>query len=151
MAARFIKVYTAIARDEKIAELSNDAARWAFIAILAAAKEQRPAGSFSSRKHLEACVSGTVAKHIAELLRAGLLAIDGDRIGIKAWARWQVDPTTAERSARWRATHTQRSETVTITARDRETGIQGNRETGRFNSKSIKAPQSISEILGGRK
>jgi hypothetical protein len=92
-----------------------------------------------------------VAKHIAELLRAGLLAMDGDRIGIKAWARWQVDPTTAERSARWRATHTQRSETVTITARDRETGKQGYRETGRLNNKSIKAPQSISEILGGAK
>jgi len=151
MAARFIKVYTAIARDEKIAELSNDAARWAFIAILAAAKEQRPAGSFSSRKHLEACVSGTVAKHIAELLRAGLLAMDGDRIGIKAWARWQVDPTTAERSARWRATHAQRSDTVTITARDRETGKQGYRETERLNNKFTKAPQSISEILGGTK
>ena len=150
MTPRYIKVYTAIARDEKIAHLPSDAARWAFIAILAAAKEQRPGGSFASKTHLEACVTGSVAKSVPALLKAGLLTqrIDG-RIEVASWAKWQVDPTNAERSARHRAAVAQRSRNGQNTVGTRlETGRQGDREIERQGDRKISSGiPSVGQII----
>ena len=90
-------------RDAKVATLSSDAARWAFVAIILAAKESDRPGYFESLKHLLAVISPTVGEAVGELVDSGLLAVDPDGvIHIAQWRKYQIDPTKPERAARYR-------------------------------------------------
>ena len=91
-------------RDPKVATLATDGARWAFVAVVLAAKEQDRPGGFENIDHLRAVVSLTVGEHIQELVDRGLLSVDPEgAIRIAAWAKYQIDPTKTERAARYRA------------------------------------------------
>jgi len=93
-------------RDAKVATLSSDGVRWAFVAVLLAAKEADRPGYFESVAHLRAVVSPTVADSIQELVDSGLLAVDPEgTIHVAKWKKYQIDPTGAERVKRHRDRH----------------------------------------------
>ena len=93
-------------RDAKVATLSSDGVRWAFVAVLLAAKEADRPGYFESVSHLRAVVSPTVADSIQELCDSGLLAVDPEgTIHVAKWKKYQIDPTGAERVKRHRDRH----------------------------------------------
>ena len=90
-------------RDARVATLSSDGIRWAFVAIILAAKESDRPGFFESLKHLKAVVSPSVAEAVGELVDSGLLAVDPDGvIHVAKWKRYQIDPTGSERVKRYR-------------------------------------------------
>ena len=90
-------------RDAKVATLSSDAARWAFVAVILAAKESDRPGYFESISHLKAVVTPTVADAVQELVDSGLLAVDPEgSIHVAKWKKYQIDPTKPERAARYR-------------------------------------------------
>ena len=91
-------------RDPKVATLSTDGSRWAFVAVVLAAKEQDRPGGFENIDHLRAVVSLTVGEHIQELVDRGLLSVDPEgAIRVASWTKYQIDPTKPERAARYRA------------------------------------------------
>ena len=93
-------------RDAKVATLSSDGVRWAFVAVLLAAKEADRPGYFESVAHLRAVVSPSVAESIQELVDSGLLAVDPEgTIHVAKWKKYQSDPTGAERVKRHRDRH----------------------------------------------
>jgi hypothetical protein len=90
-------------KDGKVATLSSDGVRWAFVAIVLAAKEQDRQGFFDSLAHLKAVVSGTVADCVEELVDKGLLSVDPEGgIHVSRWTRYQIDPTAAARAKAYR-------------------------------------------------
>lgn len=90
-------------KDGKVATLSSDGVRWAFVAIVLAAKEQDRQGFFDSLAHLKAVVSMTVADCVEELVDKGLLSVDPDGvIHVSRWTRYQIDPTAAARAKAYR-------------------------------------------------
>lgn len=98
----WIRLETGLPRDAAVVVLTSDDVRWAYVAILCAAKEFE--GRFSSLAHLEACVSRTVAANASELLAAELLTMDGDAILVPAWDKYQkaFDPHAATRMREYR-------------------------------------------------
>lgn len=155
----WIKLAVRTIRDPKIVTLSSDAARWAFIAILVAAKEQSPQGHFASEDHLRGVVPPTVAEHLVELVESGLLVVDPEGgISPSRWRRYQVDPTAADRQAAARerkSSVTHRDSTVTkiVTHRDghgheREMEKEIEKETKYSLKRAPKNIESIAEILG---
>ena len=87
-------------RHPKIVALPSDAARWAFIVTLAEGKAV--AGRWANEKHYRACV-GPVAKHLPDLVKAGLVERDGEAVVIHDWNDYQRnDVTAAERQRRYR-------------------------------------------------
>lgn len=90
-------------RDAKVATLSSDGVRWAFVAVILAAKEADRPGYFESISHLKAVVSPSVADAVQELVDSGLLAVDPEgSIHVSRWKKYQIDPTKPERAARYR-------------------------------------------------
>ena len=97
------KFVVGMVRDARVATLSSDGIRWAFVAIILAAKESDRPGFFESLKHLKAVVSPSVAEAVGELVDSGLLAVDPDGvIHVAKWKRYQIDPTGSERVKRYR-------------------------------------------------
>lgn len=90
-------------KDGKVATLSSDGVRWAFVAIVLAAKEQDRQGGFDSLAHLKAVVSTSVADSVEELVDKGLLSVDPEGgIHVSRWSRYQIDPTAAARAKAYR-------------------------------------------------
>lgn len=90
-------------KDGKVATLSSDGVRWAFVAIVLAAKEQDRQGGFDSLAHLKAVVSTSVAECVEELVDKGLLSVDPEGgIHVSRWTRYQIDPTAAARAKAYR-------------------------------------------------
>lgn len=90
-------------KDGKVATLSSDGVRWAFVAIVLAAKEQDRQGTFDSLAHLKAVVSATVSDAVEELVDKGLLSVDPEGgIHVSRWSRYQIDPTAAARAKAYR-------------------------------------------------
>lgn len=91
-----------IASNPKILDLPSDSARWAWIATLGAAKLERPAGAFTSRRQL-AHLLGPYAEHIDALLEAGLLEETEDgRLVVHDWVAHQQRRRHAEAQAAYR-------------------------------------------------
>jgi hypothetical protein len=120
MSEAWIKVAVKTLRDPKVVTLSSDAVRWAWVAILLAAKEQTPPGHFDSEPHLRAVVSPTVGEHLTELVEKGLLNVDPEGgIAPARWRRYQIDPTAADRQKRVRERDGRDiAVTKTVTGRD---------------------------------
>jgi len=90
-------------RDARVSTLSSDGVRWAFVAVILAAKEQDRPGGFESIDHLRAVVSPSVGDAIQELVDKGLLSVDPDGgVHVANWKKYQIDPTKSERAARYR-------------------------------------------------
>ena len=87
---RWIKLYTDIKTDDKVALLPNDQQRWAWIAVLVAAGAQdgRP---WRNRKHLDVCLTATERRHVGTLIQAGLLRVEeSGEVVIPAWGDYQA-------------------------------------------------------------
>jgi hypothetical protein len=106
----WLRIESGMPRDSKVAELSSDDARWAYIVMLCAAKEQE--GHFASWAHLEACVPQKHWKFLNEMVEVGLLMRVADgadeakaRFEVANWDKYQrpYDPNNAARVARSRA------------------------------------------------
>jgi len=147
MGKRWLKVAAEMPRDAKLVELNSDAARWAFVAILCAAKEQTPGGRWVNRKHLVACIRPSEAKHIGALIGAGLLSEDETGIEVSGWAKWQIDPTGNERLKRFRETEKQRPGNAGKRP-ENDTDTETETENLISRPKRFSTPQSIGNILG---
>ena len=106
-----------IRKDDRIADLSDDGARWGFVAgVVAEARLQTHRGVFGSRATFEEAL-GRFARYADEYLETGLVErspqlcsdcrqrYDGVRPGaivVHNWHRKQHDPTHAQRQARYR-------------------------------------------------
>ncbi len=106
----WLRIESGMPRDSKVAELSSDESRWAYIVLLCAAKEQE--GHFASWQHLEACVPQKFWKWLPEMIEVGLLqriTDEGDEskahFQVANWDKYQrpYDPNNAMRVARSRA------------------------------------------------
>ncbi len=109
-AMAWLRIESGMPRDNKVAELSSDESRWAYIVLLCAAKEQE--GRFASWQHLEACIPQKHWKYLSEMIEVGLLVRVNDstdetkaRFEIANWDKYQrpYDPNNAVRVARSRA------------------------------------------------
>lgn len=90
-------------RDSRVSTLSSDAVRWAFVAVILAAKESDRPGYFESLAHLKAVVTPSVADAVQELVDRGLLSVDPEgSIHVAKWQKYQIDPTGKERVQRFR-------------------------------------------------
>lgn len=152
MARQFLKLTSDWDEDERIAMLP-DLAQLLFVKTLSRAKRQRPGGSFGSAAHLKALLPDRLHRHLPALFQAGLLAEEQGRVVVVNWSRYQVDPTTAERSARFRATHTQRSRDGEVTGETqretRDTRLETRDLTKKVSTRNGK-PESAYEIILGR-
>lgn len=156
----WLKLAVRTIRDPKIVTLSSDAARWAFIAILVAAKEQSPQGQFASEQHLRGVISPSVADHIVELVEAGLLEVDPDGgIAPARWRKYQVDPTGPARVAAYRARAaasvserytpvTKKREGSYGNGQERETETETEREKEKENTYSLRRAKKSTESIG---
>lgn len=106
-----------VRKDERIADLPSDAARWGYVgAVLAEARLQTQRGVFGSRATLIEAI-GRFGKHVPDYLKGGLLeeapqlcppclqAFGAQRSGaivVHNWARKQNDPGHAERQELYR-------------------------------------------------
>jgi hypothetical protein len=99
----WIKWDTRGLRDAKIAEL-DDAAFRLWIAMLSEAWHQNPKGTFTSEKHLRACVSGIAdPRKLKQLLQLELVCInESGAVIIANWEKHQIDPTAKTRKERWK-------------------------------------------------
>lgn len=156
MSEAWIKLAVKTIRDPKVVTLSSDAARWAFVAILVAAKEQSPQGHFANEEHLRGVIAPSVGDHIEELVETGLLIVDPDGgIAPSRWRRYQIDPTASIRQAaarERRETVTHRDATVTKLPRHRdghalEIEREIEKETNYSLKKAQKSTESIAEIV----
>jgi hypothetical protein len=112
----WFRVDAHITRNAKVALLSSDAVRWTYICVLAEGKIAQRQGRWKSLRHVSSCLPHRQAKHIKELIGAGLLdVVDDGQVVIHDWDDWQStcpsDPTTAVRQRRYRNAH--RNGTVT--------------------------------------
>lgn len=113
----WIAIDVDIRKDDRIADLPSDAARWGYVAgVLAESRLQDPRGVFGSKATFEEAV-GRFARHLDQYLAVGLMErspklCDGcrERFGdlkngalvVHNWHRKQADPTHAERQRRHR-------------------------------------------------
>ena len=116
----WIAIDVDIRKDDRVADLPSDAARWGYVAgVLAEARLQDPRGVFGSKATFEEAV-GRFARHLDAYIAAGLierapsLCADCTReygelkrgaLVVHNWVRKQKDPTAAERQARRRNDH----------------------------------------------
>lgn len=138
----WIKLTVGWDEDEQIA-LLPDGAQLAYIKLLTRAKRQRPQGSFGSMAHLKALMPKNLHRHLSTLEKVGLIFLQDERVYLRNFSKYQVDPTVTERSARWRnaksngyATVAQRSD------KDKEREIEKDNDT-------YTKPLSVGAILRG--
>lgn len=83
-------------------QLPNDAARFAWMAVLGAAKVSATPGRFFGRAHFLASVPSAAGDHYDDYVLAGLLVVrPTGEVAVADWAG-QNDPTAGERQARRR-------------------------------------------------
>lgn len=97
----YAKINASMATHDKLVNLPSDAARWAFLrAILAAKQRENPTFSLPAlREEL-----GSYSRHIPTLVRAKLIDHRGDAYSIHDFDDWQgpQDTTAAQRQKDWR-------------------------------------------------
>lgn len=142
----WIKLSVGWDEDERVATLPY-LTQLVWLKVLTRAKRQRPGGAFGSVDHLKALLPAPLHRHIAPLIKAGLLGEDDGRLVVTNWAKHQIDPTRADRVNRFRARE-----------RNGYTGVQKrpekereiDREKERDNSIQPNGLEPISEILARR-
>ena len=143
----WIKWDTRGLRDAKIAEL-DDATFRLWIAMLSEAWHQNPKGTFTSEKHLRACVSGIAdPRKLKHLLQLELVRIsESGQVIIANWERHQIDPTAKTRKERWKnaaGTQTERAENNLDKDKDKDKDFKALSYT-RIGSQK---PRTVAEIL----
>jgi hypothetical protein len=127
----------------------TDTQKCAYLLCIAKSKQLRRGGEFASRKHLALLLGASYARCITRLVAEGLLEESaGGLVTISNYSQWQVDATSAQRQARYRAQKASGSRDVTTINRD----ING-KDTYKEKDTLTKAKRMIPlhEILGGNK
>ena len=142
----WIKLSVGWDEDERIALLPYEA-QLVWIKVLTRAKRQRPGGSFGSVEHLKALLPEKLHKQIKVLVDAGLLALEDGRLVVVSWSKHQIDPTSSERTARWRATLSRRPSTV-LSRTEKEKDIEREKETDTLSKTG--GMTSVGDVIFGR-
>lgn len=101
--AGWIRVEADVHRHPKVVALPSPGARWAFIVTLAEGKAVE--GRWVNVAHFRACVPAGEARYLGELIKAGLVRMEGPAVVIHDWSDYQItkgDHTAAERQRRRR-------------------------------------------------
>ena len=131
--------------EHEVFQSLTDTQKCAYLLCIAKSKQLRRGGVFTSRKHLGLLLGSTYARSIARLIAEGLLEeSQGGLVTISNYSQWQVDVTSAQRQARYRAQKASGSRDVTTIYRDRK-DTEKEKDTL---TKATRMP-SLAEILGG--
>jgi hypothetical protein len=132
--------------EHEVFQSLTDTQKCAYLLCIAKSKQLRRGGEFTSRKHLGLLLGSTYARSIPRLIAEGLLEeSQGGLVTISNYSQWQVDVTSAERQARYRAQKASGSRNVTTVYRDRN-GQDKEKDTLTNSSRMI----PLSKILGGQ-
>jgi len=123
----WVKVYTEVLDDPKLAKIS-EGAKWRFVQLILVAAECDAGGAFvvgddvmtndEIAWRLRICKE-SLEKDITELVKNGLLTIDGKVLEITKFADRQ-GPTQKERRETWKSRQQKRRERVTRDSRNKE-------------------------------
>lgn len=136
----WIALDASLRHHRKIAALSEDAARWAWVVTLMEAKRQRPPGRFASESHLAYVLGDSLSPFVHEFVSARLL--EKRRNGglvVHDWPDYQRDPTNAARQARYRDRHRNVTDNGEVTP---------SRERPRMSLSSVPSPSSPGVVKG---
>ena len=132
--------------EHEVFQSLTDTQKCAYLLCIAKSKQLRRGGEFASRKHLALLLGASYSRSIPRLIAEGLLEeSDGGLVTISNYSQWQVDVTSAQRQARYRAQKAVGSRDVTAI------NIHG-KETYKEKDTLTKASRMIplSKILGGQ-
>ena len=135
--------------EHEVFQSLTDTQKCAYLLCIAKSKQLRRGGEFASRKHLALLLGSSYSRSIPRLIAEGLLEESRDGlVTISNYSQWQVDVTSAERQARYRAQKASGSRDVTTVNRD----ING-KDTYKEKDTLTKAKRMIPlhESLGGNK
>ena len=133
--------------EHEVFQSLTDTQKCAYLLCIAKSKQLRRGGEFASRKHLALLLGASYSRSIPRLIAEGLLEeSDGGLVTISNYSQWQVDVTSAQRQARYRAQKASGSRNVTAIERH-------GKETYKEKDTLTKAKRMIPlhEILGGNK
>jgi hypothetical protein len=142
----WIKLSVGWDEDERVATLP-DLTQLVWLKVLTRAKRQRPGGAFGSVDHLKALLPARLHRHIAPLVKAGLLGGSDGRLVVTNWGKHQIDPTRADRVSRFR--ERERNGYTGVQKRP-EREREKDKEKERDNSIKPNGPEAIGEILARR-
>lgn len=101
MRASWIRVSALVHKDDKIAGLPSDAARFAWIVALCEGKLTKKPGAWESEAHFRASLGGR-SRWLGAFVSVGLMEqLSSGAVRVKNWERWQSDPTARERKERY--------------------------------------------------
>jgi len=133
--------------EHEVFQSLTDTQKCAYLLCIAKSKQLRRGGEFASRKHLALLLGASYSRSIPRLIAEGLLEeAHGGLVTISNYSQWQVDVTSAQRQARYRAQKASGSRDVTTIYRDRK-DTEKEKDTL---TKAARMP-SLAEILGGNK
>ena len=132
--------------EHEVFQSLTDTQKCAYLLCIAKSKQLRRGGEFASRKHLALLLGASYSRSIPRLIAEGLLEeSDGGLVTISNYSQWQVDVTSAQRQARYRAQKAVGSRDVTaINIHGKETYKE--KDTLTKSSRMI----PLSKILGGQ-
>jgi hypothetical protein len=121
----WIRVSTRISHHPDIVKLPSNDARWAYIVLLTAAKEQPEAGEFRDNQTIGHVLGRGLRQCLPALLEAGLvLATTEGGYVLPNWQRWQtpnrVDATHADRQRAYRERERAKRDARHVTVTDSE-------------------------------
>jgi len=133
--------------EHEVFQSLTDTQKCAYLLCIAKSKQLRRGGEFASRKHLALLLGASYSRSIPRLIAEGLLEeAQGGLVTISNYSQWQVDVTSAQRQARYRAQKASGSRNVTAIYRD----INGeDKEKDTLTKPKRMTP--LHEILGGGK
>ena len=107
--------------EHEVFQSLTDTQKCAYLLCIAKSKQLRRGGEFASRKHLALLLGASYSRSIPRLVAEGLLEESRDGlVTISNYSQWQVDVTSAQRQARYRAQKASGSRDVTTIYRDRK-------------------------------
>ena len=90
--------------EHEVFQSLTDTQKCAYLLCIAKSKQLRRGGEFASRKHLALLLGASYSRSIVRLIAEGLLEESRDGlVTISNYSQWQVDVTSAQRQARYRA------------------------------------------------
>ena len=90
--------------DHEVFQSLTDSQKCAYLLCIAKSKQLRRGGEFASRKHLATLLGVSYARAIPRLIAEALLEeSQSGLVTISNYSQWQIDPTSPERQARYRA------------------------------------------------
>ena len=102
MRQSWIRVSALISKDARLVALPSDAARFAWIVTLGEGKFTDTPGKWESEAHYRASL-GARTRWLEEFVKAGLMErSDSGALSVRAWAKWQTDPTAVKRKTVWK-------------------------------------------------